>query len=94
MHTTYPDPGTVTETNLLKQQGNQIATALSQQGYQTRFLNADLIAWEVTKEGEDWWVMLTWLPRPASQWRLLPVDNRQHQAEIYQIIEQTIGGRR
>lgn len=84
----------MSQENLLLQQGKKIADAIAKHGYQTRFLNADLIAWEVTREDENYWVMMAWLPRPVAQWRILPVAIDDRQQQLYSIIEQTIGGRR
>lgn len=83
----------MTETTFLVQQGTQIAAAIAKKGYQTRYLNADLIAWEVTGE-DNYWTMLTWIPKPVAQWRFLPVATDDQQQQLYSILEQTIGGRR
>jgi hypothetical protein len=85
----------IQETVLL-QQGTQIAVAMSRQGYLCRRMTGgDLISWEITRADEDWWVMLTYIPRPAEQWRILPPSSYDpHQPKLYRIIEQTIGGRR
>lgn len=77
----------------LLRQGEAIINALKQQGYiASRFENK--LQWQVTQPDDDWWLLLTFLPRPVAQWRLLPASYNSTQTAIYSIIEQTIGGRR
>jgi hypothetical protein len=80
-------------TQQLTQQGETIAQALSAQGYVAQKLDNQL-AWGVSHTNEDWWMLLTFIPRPVAQWRLLPAVQDSQQTKIYSIIEQTIGGGR
>lgn len=94
----------ITQEEFLLQQGTQIILAISRAGYLTRRMTrGDLISWEITRPDSNWWVMLTFIPRPVEQWQILPpshYDDRQR--ELYRIIEETIrkadananGGRR
>jgi hypothetical protein len=78
---------------ILSQQGETIAQALLAQGYVVQKLDNQL-AWGVFQTNEDWWMLLTFTPRPKAQWRLLPAVQNSQQTKIYSIIEQAIGGRR
>jgi hypothetical protein len=82
----------LTREQFLIQQGEAIASALRQRGYLVKPAVAQT-AWEVTKPGEDWWLLLTFIPRPIEQWRFLPA-HPEHQSHLYDIVEQAIGGRR
>lgn len=73
----------------LTQEGETIARALMQQGYTAQKLESQL-AWGVCQTDEDWWMLLTFVPRPVAQWRLLPALHDDHQTKLYSIIEQTI----
>lgn len=73
----------------LATQGETIATALMQQGYVAQKLDHQL-AWGVSQADEDWWMLLTFIPRPTGQWRLLPAAYNENQTRLYSIIEQTI----
>lgn len=77
----------------LLRQGEAIVTALKQQGYIASQLENKL-QWQVTQPDNDGWLLLTFLPRPVAQWRLLPASRNSNQTVIYSIIEQAIGGRR
>lgn len=81
--------------DFLRQQGATIATEISKRGYQVKCIHgSDLIAWEVSRSEDNYWVMMAWLPRPVAQWRLLPVAHDDRQSEIYAAIEAAIDGRR
>jgi hypothetical protein len=77
----------------LLMQGNAIATALAQQGYKVNKLE-NQIAWEVELPDTDRWLLLTFIPRPVDQWRVLPPARSDQYAEIYEMIERVIGGRK
>lgn len=70
-------------------QGETIARALIQQGYIAQKLENQL-AWSVCQTSEDWWLLLTFVPRPVAQWQLLPAMHSEYQSKLYSIIEQTI----
>lgn len=70
-------------------QGETIARALTQQGYVAQKLDNQL-AWSICQTNEDWWLLLTFVPRPVAQWRLLPAVHSEYQSRLYSIIEQTI----
>ncbi|WAL59040.1 hypothetical protein [Thermocoleostomius sinensis] len=78
---------------LLSQQGETIAQALLAQGYAVQKLD-DQFAWGVSQTNEEWWMLLTFIPRPVAQWRLLPAVQDRQQTKLYSIIEQAIGGKR
>jgi hypothetical protein len=82
----------LTSDDSLTQQGETIAQALLSQGYVAQKLDNQL-AWGVSQTNEDWWMLLTFIPRPVAQWRLLPAVQDSHQTKLYSIIEQAIGGR-
>lgn len=77
----------------LSLQGNSIATALEAEGYQAERMENGL-GWKITQSEQDWWLMLTFIPQPVAQWRLLPATFDPIQNEIYSVIEKAIGGRR
>lgn len=77
----------------LLMQGNAIATALTQHGYKVNKLE-NQIAWEVEQPDSDQWLLLTFVPRPVDQWRVLPPARGDHYSEIYEMIERAIGGRK
>lgn len=77
----------------LLRQGEALVNALKQQGYITSQLENKL-QWQVIQPDNDGWLLLTFIPRPVAQWRLLPASYDGNQAAIYSIIEATIGGRR
>jgi len=79
----------LTDEPTLTQQGETIARALMQQGYVAQKLESQL-AWSVCQTDADWWMLLTFIPRPVAQWRLLPALHDDHQTKLYSIIEQTI----
>ncbi|PSB22922.1 hypothetical protein C7B61_16490 [filamentous cyanobacterium CCP1] len=62
---------------------------MSQRGYKVKKLE-DQIAWEVEQPNSDRWLLLTFIPRPVDQWRVLPSSTRDQDSEIYAIIEQAI----
>lgn len=74
-------------------QGDSIVAALQEQGYIVAPLQTGH-GWQVTQPNEDWWLLLTFLPRPVAQWRFLPAASDDRQQQLYSIVEQTIGGRR
>lgn len=67
--------------------------ALEQQGYQVQPVE-DQLVWKVSLPDQDWLVVVTFLPRPVAQWRVLPATSNDDYAVIYKVIEQAIGGRR
>lgn len=92
MDQTYPDCP-VTQQDFIAAQGRSIATALQRQGYQTERIDTG-VGWKITQPDHDWLLVLTFLPRPVSQWRLLPASHNPVQSAIYTVIEEAIGGRR
>lgn len=72
-------------------EGIKIASAIIAQGYTVKRLeDCDLIAWVITEANSEYWAMLTFIPRPADEWRLLPpAQSNEHQA-IYEIINSVI----
>lgn len=83
----------MSEQDFIAHQGSSIAAALVREGYQAEAMK-NYPGWKITKEQEEWWFMLTFLPRPVSQWRVLPANNEPQQQEIYSVIDSAIGGRR
>lgn len=77
----------------LLKQGEAIANALVKQGYIAKQLGEKL-QWETSQPDDSWWFLLTFLPRPVSQWRFLPAIHDENQTKLYSIVEATIGGRR
>lgn len=73
-------------------QGETIAQALLAQGYVAQKLDNQL-GWGVSHADEEWWLLLTFIPRPVAQWQLLPAVQNEKQTQLYSIIEQTIGVR-
>lgn len=72
---------------VLQHQGELIVSALTSEGYQIRALNGcDLIAWEITTQDSEQWLLLTYLPRPIEQWRILPPQRNELQAKLYSVI--------
>lgn len=73
----------------LDTQGETIARALMQRGYVAQKLD-DQLAWGVSQTDADWWVLLTFVPRPVARWRLLPAAHDENQTRLYSIIEQIV----
>jgi hypothetical protein len=86
------DPLTSDEALVVLGQGETIAQALLAQGYVAQKLENQL-SWGVSHTDEEWWLLLTFIPRPVAQWRLLPAVQNEKQTQLYSIIEQTIEGR-
>lgn len=74
---------------MITTQGESIVNALMQQGYIAQKLEHQL-AWGVSQTDEEWWMLLTFVPRPVAQWRLLPAMHDDNQTRLYSIIEQAL----
>jgi hypothetical protein len=72
----------------LQSEGESICATLRQQGYLCRKQTRRL-SWKLCKETQDDYV-LAWLPRPISNWTLIPNDTSPQREQLWQLIERTL----
>lgn len=68
----------------LHQQGEKICSILRQQGYRITKQHRTL-SWKLSKEGQDEY-NLTWLPKPVSEWTLVPNNTSPERQELLTLI--------
>ena len=72
----------------LQSEGESICATLRQQGYLCRKQTRRL-SWKLCKEGQDDYVLI-WLPKPVSNWTLIPNDTSPRRQQLWQLIERTL----